>query len=245
MDSLFTLPSLLSLLTLTGLEIVLGIDNVIFIALIVEHLPREIRKKVRAVGLGLALVLRVIMLLGISWVVGLTEPLFTAFGMHFSGRSLLFFAGGLFLILKPLKETVEMFKEAGHQEEHHPAKRTTKGFWMVVTEIIFVDLVLSFDSILTAVGMSNDLPIMITAIVIAMFIMLVSAGPISTFIYNNPSIKIMALSFILLVGVLLVAAGFDIEIPKGYLYFAMFFALAVEILNILLRKKKRTHHKSS
>lgn len=244
MESLFTLPSAFELLTLTGLEVILGIDNVIFIAIIVQHLPAHVRGKVRVVGLGLALVLRVIMLMGISWISGMKEPLFTLMEMEYSGRHLLLLAGGLFLIVKPIKETVEMFKEARMGHEKSQVIRTAKGFWTVVAEIIFVDLVLSFDSILTAVGVSNNLPIMVTAIVIAMVIMLVSAKSISDFIYRNPGIKIMALSFILLVGVLLVAAGFDIEIPKGYLYCAMFFALGVETLNIALKKlqQKHAHH---
>jgi predicted tellurium resistance membrane protein TerC len=244
MESLFTLSNALGLLTLTGLEVILGIDNVIFIAIIVEHLPADMRAKVRFIGLSLALILRVVLLLGISWIVGLTEPIFSLFGVDFSGRSLLLIAGGLFLVFKPLKETLEMFIEAGEAKEHGVVK-TAKGFWAVIAQIVFVDLVLSFDSILTAVGVSNNLPIMISAIVIAMVVMLVSAKPISDFIYKNPSIKIMALSFILLVGVLLVAAGFHIEIPKGYLYFSMFFALAVEMLNIMLKKKQQKHHKVS
>lgn len=235
MESLFTLSNALGLFTLTGLEVILGIDNVIFIAIIVEHLPPAMRGKVRFIGLSLALILRIVLLMCISWIVGLTEPLVTVLGMDFSGRSLLLIAGGLFLIYKPVKETLEMFELA---EEKKQEVKSAKSFKAVIAQIIFVDLVLSFDSILTAVGVSNNLPIMITAIIIAMIVMLISAKPISTFIYKNPSIKIMALSFILLVGVLLVAAGFHIEIPKGYLYFSMFFALTVEMLNIWLKKKQ-------
>lgn len=239
MESLFTLQGALGLLTLTGLEIILGIDNVIFIAIIVEHLPSHMRKKARVIGLSLALIFRVLLLLSISWIVGLTEPLFSVLDMEFSGRSVLLISGGLFLIFKPVKEILEMFSMAEEAKKNIPA--THKKFSTVIAQIIFVDLVLSFDSILTAVGVSNNLPIMISAIVIAMVVMLVSAQPISAFIHRNPSIKIMALAFILLVGVLLVAGGFNIELPKGYLYFSMFFALGVEILNILLRKKQGGH----
>ncbi len=237
MESLFTLSNALGLLTLTGLEIILGIDNVIFIALIVERLPNEMRAKVRFIGLSLALIMRVVLLLFISRIVGMTEPLFMLSSMEFSGRDLLLIMGGGFLIIKPLKETLDMFAEIGKDEKEQQV-RTAKGFWSVIAQIIFVDLVLSFDSILTAVGVSSHLPTMITAIVIAMVVMLVSARPISDFIHKNPGIKLMALSFILLVGVILVAAGFDIEVPKGYLYFAMFFALGVEVLNIMLKKKQ-------
>lgn len=237
MESIFTLSNLLNLTTLTGLEIILGIDNVIFIALIVQHLPPHERSKARFIGLSLALILRVVMLLGVSWVIGLKEPLFELFGFDFSGRSLMLLSGGLFLIIKPIMEIVEMF-QGDHGPHVHTSAEKRKSFMNVIIQIIFIDLVLSFDSVITAVGMTNNIPIIITAIVIAMAVMLLSAKPISDFISTYPSLKVIALAFIMLVGVVLVAAGFDIEIDKTYLYFSMFFSLSIEVINILLNKKR-------
>lgn len=237
-ESLFTISNLLSLTTLTGLEIILGIDNVIFIALIVQHLPPHERGKARFIGLSLALLLRVVMLLGVSWIIGLKEPLFEMFGFDFSGRSLMLISGGLFLIIKPIMELVEMFHEDGHGPHIAKGAEKRKTFFSVIVQIIFIDLILSFDSVITAVGMTNNIPIIITAIVIAMAVMLLSAKPISDFITTYPSLKVIALAFIMLVGVVLVAGGFDFEIDKTYLYFSMFFSLSIEVINILLNKKR-------
>jgi predicted tellurium resistance membrane protein TerC len=239
MDTIFTLTNLLNLTTLTGLEIILGIDNVIFIALIVQHLPPSDRGKARLMGLSLAIILRIAMLLGVSWIISLKEPFFTLLGFPFSGRSLMLLAGGAFLIIKPIIELVEMFKEAGHPHQHvaTPTEKK-KTMFSVIVQIIFIDLVLSFDSVITAVGMTNNIPIIIVAIFIAMAVMLLSAKPISDFIAAYPSIKVIALAFIMLVGVVLVAAGFDVEIDKTYLYFSMFFSLGIEVTNILLHKKR-------
>jgi predicted tellurium resistance membrane protein TerC len=240
MDTIFTLNNILNLTTLTGLEIVLGIDNVIFIALLVHHLPTKDRTKVRVFGLSLALILRVLLLFAASWMIGLTKPIFTLFSFPFSGRSILLIGGGLFLVVKSILEIIELFDE--HEDAVKPnASNGNEKFWKIVAQIIFIDLVLSFDSVITAVGMTNNLPIIIIAIVIAMIVMLFSSKPIGDFMYAHPSVKVIALAFILLVGVLLVAGGFDIEIPKGYLYFSMFFAMFVEIINILLAKKRVAH----
>ena len=237
MDALLSLPGLLNVMTLTGLEIVLGIDNVIFIALIVLHLPVPSRGKVRFIGLSVAMMLRIMMLLGISWVIGLREPLFHMFGLAFSGRSMMMLSGGGFLIVKPLLELREMFRvEDGHQKTRAEKKKTAL---MVMIEIIFIDLILSFDSILTAIGLTTNLISIVVAIFIAMLVMLVAAKPIGDFIASYPSIKVMALVFILLVGVLLVASGFAIEVDKTYLYSAMGFSLLIEIITIRLQKKRQ------
>lgn len=243
MESFFAAENLLTLLTLTGLEIVLGIDNVIFIALLVEHLKGRERVKARFIGLSLALILRIILLFGASWIIGLTQPLFTIFTMPFSGRSLLLIIGGLFLVVKSILETRQLFNEETKDTSETISsakenKHAQKKFRSIITQIIFVDLILSFDSIITAVGMTNNLPVIIIAIFIAIGTMMISAKPIGNFIYQNPSIKVIALAFIFLVGVLLVGNGFNIDIPKPYLYFAMFFCMGVEIINILLRKKQ-------
>jgi predicted tellurium resistance membrane protein TerC len=238
MESIFTLNNILNLTTLTGLEIVLGIDNVIFIALLVHHLPPKDRTKVRVFGLSLALILRVLLLFAASWMIGLTKPIFTLFNFPFSGRSILLIGGGLFLVVKSILELIELFDE--HEVQAKPNNANEK-YWKIVAQIIFIDLVLSFDSVITAVGMTNNLTIIIIAIVIAMVVMIFSSKPIGDFMYAHPSVKVIALAFILLVGVLLVAGGFDIEIPKGYLYFSMFFAMFVETINILLAKKRAAH----
>lgn len=236
----FNYESLLGLFTLTSLEIILGIDNVIFIALLVQNLDRQKRRKARVIGLSLALIARIVMLFFATWIMKLTTPLFSILSKDFSGRSILLILGGLFLIVKPVLEVLQMFKPEAEKEE---VKENNKSFSYIITQIIFIDIILSFDSIITAVGISNDFSIMVAAIVIAMIVMLISASPISTFIYNNPSIKILALAFIALVGVLLLLNGFDIYINKAYLYFAMFFSGMVETINIALKKSEREGNK--
>jgi predicted tellurium resistance membrane protein TerC len=230
------LDVILNLITLTGLEIVLGIDNVIFIALLVQHLPKHQRRKARTFGLGLALFLRVLMLLGISWFIKLKETLFSLFNFDFSGRNILLIVGGLFLVVKGFMELKEMFEE----EPKGPSNsKASDNYFKVISQIIFIDLVLSFDSVITAVAMSPDnITVIITAIFIAMIVMMVSSGTIGDFINAHPSIKVIALNFILLVGVMLVANGFDYYFSKGYLYFAMFFTLVTEMINIKLSEKK-------
>lgn len=236
METLFNLENLINFITLSGLEIVLGIDNIIFLAIIVHHLPEHRRNFVRLFGLSLAIGLRIIMLVGVSWLMSLTESLFTMFDIDFSGRSLLLLAGGLFLIIKGVVEFKEMLDES-HIYKHSltPAHQPE---WRIVLQIIFIDLILSFDSVIVAVGMINNLVLIITAIFIAMIIMLIASKAIGDFMYKNPSIKVIGLAFILLVGVFLMANGFGFDVPKAYLYFAMFFSLFVEIFNIKLRNNQ-------
>lgn len=228
---------ILNLITLTGLEIVLGIDNVIFIAILVQHLPVEKRNKARLMGLSLALILRIVMLFGISWIMKLTQPLFSLFNADFSGRSILLIIGGLFLIVKGFLELREMFED----KQIEPSSDTgSKKYMQVILQIVFIDLILSFDSVITAVAMSSNIPVIITAIVIAMVIMIISSHTVGKFIYSHPSIKVLALNFILLVGAMLLLNGFDYYFSKGYLYFAMFFSILNEIINIKLYNKKGT-----
>lgn len=236
----FNYESLLGLFTLTGLEIVLGIDNVIFIALLVQNLDRNSRKKARFIGLSLALIMRIIMLFFATWIMKLTYPLFTIWNKDFSGRNILLILGGLFLIIKSIMELVELFKA---EEKKPEQNKNEQSFFYVIMQIIFIDIILSFDSIITAVGISNDFAIMVAAIVIAMIVMLAASNPISKFIYHHPSIKVLALAFIALVGALLFLNGFDIAVNKGYLYFAMFFSSLVEAINIYLKKLDNSREK--
>jgi predicted tellurium resistance membrane protein TerC len=236
METIFDLTNLINFITLSGLEIILGIDNIIFLAIIVHHLPEPRRNKIRFFGLSLAILLRIIMLLGVSWVMSLTTPLFTLFEIEISGRSLLLLAGGLFLIIKSIVEFIEML-EASHIYKHSLSP-TQQPEWRIVLQIIFIDLILSFDSVIVAVGMVNNLYLIIAAIFIAMIIMLVASKAIGEFMYKNPSIKVIGLAFILLVGAFLMANGFGYDLPKGYLYFAMFFSMFVEIINIKLKNNQ-------
>ncbi len=232
----FTAAIILNLSTLTGLEIILGVDNVIFIALIVKQLQPKERYKTRIFGLSLALIFRILMLFGATWIMHMTHPLFTVFSFQFSGKNILLIAGGLFLIVKSIMEVMEMFKPENHSKENKNSQKT--NYLKIIIQIIFIDIILSFDSIITAVGISSNLMIMVTAVIIAMIVMLISSEPIGKFIYANPSIKLLALGFIGFLGIILVLAGVDIEIDKGYLYFSMLFAGVVEILNIKLREGK-------
>ncbi|KAA0682750.1 TerC family protein [Roseomonas genomospecies 6] len=231
-----------SLLTLTALEIVLGIDNIIFISIMAAKLPVHQQQKARQLGLALALLMRLALLASISWVATLTEPLITVFGMGFSGRDLILLGGGLFLLAKgtiEIHNTVE-----GHEEDSAAPK--IASFGAVVGQIIVLDIVFSLDSVITAVGMSNDLPVMVTAVVIAMAVMLFAARPVGDFVNRHVTVKMLALSFLLLVGVALIADGFGFHIPKGYLYFAIAFSTLVEALNLMAaarrkRKKAEAH----
>jgi predicted tellurium resistance membrane protein TerC len=237
METILSTEGILNLFTLTGLEIILGIDNVIFIALLVHTLPARERFKARVIGLSLALILRVLMLFGAAWIIKLTAPLFTLFGFDFAGRNLLLILGGLFLIGKSALEVLELFQEVPIDPE---AQDQPSKYWQVIMQITFIDLILSFDSIITAVGMTSNLYVIITAIFIAIIVMLFSAKPIGDFIYKYPSVKVIALAFIAMVGVMLVSNGFNFEFPKGYLYMTMVFSMFVETINILLAKKKES-----
>jgi predicted tellurium resistance membrane protein TerC len=234
MGALLTADGLLALATLSAMEIVLGIDNVVFIAILVGRLPEARRELARRLGLILALGIRILLLFAITWIMGLTAPLFSVLGHGVSGRDLILLGGGLFLIFKATWEIYDKV-EAGHHERTAAARA---AFGWVIFQILLLDIVFSLDSVITAVGMANDLAIMVTAMVIAMVIMLVSAGAVSRFIDSHPSLKILALAFLLLIGVMLVAEGMGSHIEKGYIYFAMAFSLLVELVNMRYRRKQ-------
>lgn len=224
------------LLTLVVMEIVLGVDNVVFISILAGKLPAEQQAKARQVGLGLALLLRIGMLLMISWIAQLTAPLFTIMGQEISGRDLILIIGGLFLIGKATTEIHERL-------EGHTGKQSTKvapSFQAVIIQILLLDIVFSLDSVLTAIGMVDQITIMILAVIIAVGVMLVSAGAISNFVNQHPTVKMLALSFLLLIGLMLLAEGFDQHIPKGYIYFAIAFSIFVEFLNLRAKGKSAT-----
>ncbi len=228
----------ISLLTLTALEIVLGIDNIVFISILAGKLPVEQQAKARQIGLGLALISRILLLFSLSWVIGLTAPLFSILGREISGRDLILLLGGLFLIGK---STHEIHNKLEGEEGGHSAKAVT-SFASVLFQIMLLDVVFSLDSVITAVGLVDQLPVMIAAVVIAIGIMLVAAGPVSAFVEAHPTVKMLALSFLLLIGTSLVAEGFHFHIPKGYIYFAMGFSVLVEALNLRARGKREPIH---
>jgi len=227
--------------TLTLLELVLGIDNVIFISILSGKLPPEQQARARYVGLGLALGIRILLLLSISWVIGLVEPLFTIWGWAFSGKDLVLLIGGLFLLAKSTHEIHGSLEG----EEGQGSKKVYAGFVSVIIQIVLLDIVFSLDSVITAVGMisteygSNGIYIMVGAVIISIIVMMAFAGSIGAFVQRHPTVKMLALSFLLMIGVMLVAEGFHQKIPKGYIYFAMAFSVLVEILNIRLRKTSR------
>jgi predicted tellurium resistance membrane protein TerC len=224
----------IAFLTLTALELVLGIDNIIFISILVDKLPPVQRERARRIGLFLAMFMRVGLLLVLSWIVGLTAPLLTILGEPISGRDLILIAGGLFLVWKSTKEIHQLTEG----EEGHAAGAVKNAFAAVILQIIIIDMVFSLDSIITAVGMVDNVSVMIAAVVASVGLMMLFARGIGEFVSAHPSIKMLALSFLLVVGVMLMAEGFDHKVPKGYIYFAMAFSVAVEMLNIRMRKKK-------
>ncbi len=233
-DFMFDLDTFLSLLTLTGLEIVLGIDNIVVIAIIVATLPVHQREKARIIGLSLAMIMRLALLFSLAWIAGLKEPFFEIVGRGISGRDLLMLGGGLFLIVKAVREMHEAVEEAGTPEY----RRGRRSFASALGQIVMLDIVFSFNSVITAVGMAQQIWVMATAIVIAVGVMLACSGPIMRFIHIHPSIKMLALAFVLLIGMALVAEGMGFHIPKGYLYFAMLFSVFVEGLNIVLKRRR-------
>jgi predicted tellurium resistance membrane protein TerC len=240
MIELFSSPEAwAALLTLTALEIVLGIDNVIFLSVLVSRLPPQQAKRARQIGLALALVFRILLLSILVWLIGLTQPVFSAAGIDFSWRDIILIGGGLFLMAKATHEIHgEVEARDGEAAGGHPAN----AFFWVILQIILIDLVFSLDSIITAIGMAQDLEIMIAAVIIACAVMYVSAGPVAAFVAKHPTTKMLALAFLVLIGMALVADGFHFHIPRGYIYFAIVFALAVETFNILAkgnREKKR------
>ncbi len=227
----------ISLFTLTALEIVLGIDNIIFISILAGKLPVEEQGKARKLGLTLALVTRILLLLSLTWIMGLTKPLFTlpVMDQPISGRDLVLLLGGLFLIWKSVKEVHEKLEA----EDGHATKSLTRvSFASVIVQILLLDIVFSLDSVITAVGMANQLWVMITAVIIALGVMLVFAESISNFVNRHPTLKMLALSFLIMIGVMLVAEGLGQHIPKGYIYFAMAFAFGVEMLNLRVRTRQ-------
>jgi predicted tellurium resistance membrane protein TerC len=221
-----------ALLTLTVLEIVLGIDNVIFISILAGKLPGEQQKKARMIGLAAAMIMRILLLLSLAWIVRLTAPLFTVFGAEISGRDLILLGGGLFLMAKATHEIHDKLEG----DEGETIKKIAPSLTSVIVQIMLLDIVFSLDSVITAVGMAQDLAVMITAVVISVLIMLFAAGPISSFVDRHPTVKMLALSFLLLIGMALIAEGLDFHIPKGYVYFAMGFSVFVEVLNVRLRR---------
>ena len=226
----------LGLVTLTALEIVLGIDNIIFISILAGKLPPADQGKARKLGLMGAFVTRILLLLSIAWVVRLTRPLFELFGHGVSGRDLILIVGGLFLIAKATFEIHGRIEEAGHGESAEEAKaRAARSLIKIVAQIMLIDIVFSLDSVITAVGMVDQVSIMVAANIVALGIMLAAAGPISNFVDRHPTIKMLALSFLVLIGTNLVAEGFGVHIPKGYTYFAMGFSVLVEMLNLRMR----------
>ena len=224
----------IALLTLTILEIVLGIDNIIFISILSGKLPPEQQGRARNIGLLLAMLTRILLLFSISWIVRLTAPLFSVLGQEISGRDLILMIGGLFLIYKATKEIHE--KLEGHEESS--ASKAEVTFTSVITQILILDIVFSLDSVITAVGMADDLAVMVLAVIIAVGVMLIAAGPISRFVDKHPTVKMLALSFLLLIGTTLVAESLHFHIPKGYIYFAMGFSIFVEFLNLRMKRSK-------
>ncbi|AXP41592.1 TPA: TerC family protein [Haemophilus influenzae 10810] len=223
----------ISLVTLAALEIVLGIDNIIFINILVGRLPERQRQSGRILGLALAMLTRILLLMSLAWIMKLTAPLFTVFNQEISGRDLILLIGGLFLIIKSSGE----IKEAINHQEHHESESKNKVSYLgVLIQIAVLDIVFSLDSVITAVGMASHLPVMILAIMIAVGVMMFAAKPIGDFVDTHPTLKILALAFLILVGISLIAESLDIHIPKGYIYFAMGFSVVVEMINIRMRR---------
>ena len=221
--------------TLTALELVLGIDNIIFISILVDKLPKHQRERARKIGLFMAMFMRIGLLMVLAWIVGLVAPLFSVFSHEISGRDLILILGGLFLIWKSTAEIHQSLEGA----EEHAVNVVKATFAAVILQIMIVDLVFSLDSIITAVGMVDDLPVMIAAVIVSVALMMLFASPIGRFVSDHPTIKMLALSFLVVVGVVLIAEGFDHHVPKGYVYFAMAFSLGVEMLNIRTRKRAK------
>ena len=222
----------IALLTLTVLEVVLGVDNIVFISILAGKLPPNQQARARRLGLAVAMGTRILLLLSIAWVIRLTRPLFTVFGQEISGRDLILLLGGLFLLYKATHEIHDKLEG----EEGHASARVPASFGAVIAQIALLDIVFSLDSVITAVGMVDQVGVMIAAVVIAVGVMLVAAGPLGDFVHRHPTVKMLALSFLLLIGVSLLAEGLDQHIPKGYIYFAMGFSIFVEMLNLRLRR---------
>ena len=224
----------IALFTLTALEIVLGIDNIIFISILVGRLPESQRQSARLLGLGLAMIMRIILLLSLTWIMKLTEPLFTVLAQEISGRDIILLVGGLFLVAKSTHEIHHAMTP--HDENETEAKVKKAGFTAILMQIAILDIVFSLDSVITAVGMVDNIQVMIIAIIAAVGVMMFAAKPIGDFVDTHPTLKVLALSFLILIGVTLIAESLDFHIPKGYIYFAMAFSVVVEMINIKMRK---------
>ena len=235
MEWIYSPEAWLALVTLTALEIVLGIDNIIFISILVGRLPEHQRQKARIQGLALAMITRILLLLSLAWVMRLTAPLFSILAQEISGRDLILIGGGLFLLWKSSQEIWESLE--GPEEEEEQKNRQVRSYAYLLGQIAIIDIVFSLDSVITAVGMARDVPVMVLAIVIAVGVMMFSAKAIGEFVDRHPSVKMLALSFLILVGVALIGEGLDMHIPKGYIYFAMAFSVTVEMINIRMRKR--------
>jgi predicted tellurium resistance membrane protein TerC len=231
-DAFLTTDGLIALITLTFLEIVLGVDNVIFISILSGKLPPQTQLRARRVGLIAAMVMRILLLVSLAWIIRLTAPLFTVVGRPISGRDLILIVGGLFLIFKSTREIHEKLEG----EDGHVTARVAPSLAAVIGQIMLLDIVFSLDSVITAVGMADDLSVMVAAVVIAVAIMMFSAGSVSRFVDAHPTVKVLALSFLLLIGCSLIADGFGAHIPKGYIYFAMGFSVFVETINLRAKK---------
>jgi len=232
MDALFTADNLIALATLTALEVVLGVDNVIFISILAGKLPVEQQARARRVGLMAAMVMRILLLFSLAWIVRLTEPLFSVLGRGISGRDLILLGGGLFLIAKATIEIHEKLEGVAGER----SARVAPSFGAVIVQIMLLDIVFSLDSVITAVGMADSIAVMVVAVIIAVGIMMLSAGSVSEFVQRHPTVKVLALSFLMLIGLSLVGEGLGHHIPKGYIYFAMGFSVFVELINLRLRK---------
>jgi predicted tellurium resistance membrane protein TerC len=225
----------IALATLTALEIVLGVDNIIFISILVGRLPQRQRQRARVIGLAFAMLSRILLLLSLAWIMTLTQPLFTVLNAEVTGRDLILVVGGLFLLWKSVHE-IHNSLEA--EPDESGARAVRDGFAAVITQIAIIDIVFSLDSVITAVGMVDEVPVMITAIVLAVLVMMFAARPIGEFVDRHPTIKMLALSFLILVGFALIAEGFNVHVPKGYIYFAMAFSVGVEMLNLRVRARQ-------
>ncbi|MCB0379002.1 MAG: TerC family protein [Bdellovibrionales bacterium] len=240
MDNLFSFESLSALLTLSLMEIVLGIDNIIFVAILTGRLPKDRQAFGRSLGISLALITRILLLLSLSWLMGLTSELFSLGDHGFSMRDLILIGGGLFLVAKATFEIHHKIEGEGDEGEAAASHMQANSFHWIMVQIMLLDIVFSLDSVITAIGMVQQIVIMIIAMVIAMFVMLASAGSISAFVEKHPTVKILALSFLILIGVVLIVEGMGGHVGKGYIYFAMFFSLAVEMLNMRYRQNKKS-----
>jgi len=236
MDWITSPEAWIALATLTSLEIVLGIDNIVFISILADRLPEEKQGKARQLGLWLAMITRILLLFSISLIMSLTAPFFAVFGHEVSGRDLILMLGGLFLLTK---STREIHHKLEGDTEHHGVKKKAATMGGVLFQIALLDIVFSLDSVITAVGMADDLGVMVTAIIVAVLVMMISAGPISNFVSRHPTVKMLALSFLLLIGMSLVAEGMHFHIPKGYIYFAMGFSVFVEALNLRTSRRSK------